>query len=71
MCIRDRLSIDPQTHHAVQNVYLAELKDQKFDIIQTYEQQQPTDTQLVCDLIATPNQSTFYFENGLKAAGID
>jgi len=25
----------------------------------------------VCDLIATPNQSTFYFENGLKAAGID
>jgi branched-chain amino acid transport system substrate-binding protein len=50
---------------------LAELKDQKFNIIQTYEQQQPTDTQLVCDLIAQPNQSTFYFENGLKAAGID
>jgi len=66
-----KVSIDPQTHHAVQNVYLAELKDQKFNIIQTYEQQQPTDTQLVCDLIATPNQSNFYFENGLKAAGID
>ena len=66
-----KVTIDPQTHHAVQNVYLAELKDQKFNIIQTYEQQQPTDTQLVCDLIATPNQSNFYFENGLKAAGID
>ncbi len=66
-----KISIDPKTHHAVQNVYLAELQNQKFNIIQSYEQQQPTDTQLVCDLIAKPNQSNFYFENGLKAAGIE
>ena len=65
------VSIDPKTHHAVQNVYLAELKDQKYTILETHEQQPPTDTLLVCDLQADPNQAKFYFENGLKAAGIE
>ncbi len=64
------ISIDPGTHHAVQNVYLAELKDQKFNIIETHVQQPPSDTSLVCDLVANPDQATFYFENGLEAAGI-
>lgn len=65
-----RVQIEPKTNHALQNVYLAELKDQSFNIIETYEQQPPTDTLLVCDLVADPNQSTFKFENGLEAAGI-
>jgi branched-chain amino acid transport system substrate-binding protein len=65
------VTIDPQTNHATQNVFIAELKGQKFNIIETYEAQPPTDTQLVCDLNANPNQSTFYFENGLAAAGIE
>ena len=56
---------------ALQNVYLAELKDQSFNIIETYESQPPSDTLLVCDLVADPNQGVFKFENGLKAAGID
>lgn len=64
------ISIEPKTHHATQNVYLAELKDQKFTILETHEQQPPTDTLLVCDLVENPDQSTFYFENGLEAAGI-
>jgi len=64
------ISIEPKTHHATQNVYLAELKDQKYTILETHEQQPPTDTLLVCDLVANPDQSTFYFENGLEAAGI-
>ncbi len=66
-----RVQIEPKTNHANQNVYLAELKDQSFQILETYENQPPTDTLLVCDLVADPNQSTFKFENGLKAAGID
>jgi branched-chain amino acid transport system substrate-binding protein len=65
-----KLEVEPKTHHAVQNVYLAELKDKSYNILQTYEQQQPEDTLLVCDLEKDPNQSKFYFENGLEAAGI-
>ncbi len=64
------VTIEPKTNHALQNVYLAELKDQSFNIIETHESQPPTDTLLVCDLIADPDQSTFKFENGLEAAGI-
>ncbi len=65
-----RVEIDPKTHHIVQDVYLAELKDQQFSILETYPRQPPADTDLVCDLIANPNDATFYFENGLEAAGI-
>ncbi len=65
-----KISIEPKTHHAVQNIYLAELQDQKYTILETFPQQPPSDTLLVCDLQANPNQATFYFENGLEAAGI-
>ena len=65
-----RLTIEPKTNHALQNVYLAELKDQTFNILEVHEAQPPSDTLLVCDLVADPNQSTFKFENGLEAAGI-
>ncbi len=66
-----RVQIEPKTNHALQNVYLAELKDQSFNIVETYEAQPPTDTLLVCDLEADPGQSVFKFENGLAAAGIE
>ena len=66
-----KLEVEPKTHHAVQNVYLAELQGQKYNILETYEQQKPADTLLVCDLQKDPNQAKFYFENGLKAAGIE
>jgi urea transport system substrate-binding protein len=65
------VTIDPQTHHCIQNVYLAELQDQTFQILEQHEAQPPADTQLVCNLIETPNQSNFFFENGLAAAGIE
>jgi len=54
------VTVDPQTHHCIQNVYLAELQDQKFQIIEQHEAQPPADTQLVCNLIETPNQSNFW-----------
>ena len=65
-----RVTIEPKTNHALQNVYLAELKDQAFHILEVHEDQPPTDTLLVCDLVADPNQAVFKFENGLEAAGI-
>ncbi|MCU0908010.1 MAG: transporter substrate-binding protein [Rhodobacteraceae bacterium] len=64
------VTIDPQTHHCIQNVYLGALQDQTFAIIEQHEAQPPADTQLVCNLVENPNQSTFFFENGLAAAGI-
>ena len=64
------VTVEPMTNHCLQSVYLAELKDQAFNIIESYEAQPPTDTLLVCDLVADPNQSVFKFENGLEAAGI-
>ncbi|MEX2518117.1 MAG: ABC transporter substrate-binding protein [Paracoccaceae bacterium] len=65
------VTIDAQTNHAVQNVYIAEVKNQKFEVLESFEAQPPADTMLVCDLVANPNQNAFLFENGLKAAGID
>lgn len=64
------IRIDPATHHIVQNVYLAELRDRAFRILETYPEQPPADTRLVCDLAADPDQARSYFENGLEAAGI-
>ena len=64
------VTIEPKTNHALQNVYLAELQDQAFNILEVYEAQPPTDTLLVCDLVEDPNQAVFKFENGLEAAGI-
>lgn len=65
------VTIDPQTNHATQNVYIAEVKNQRFEILESFSDQPPADTQLVCDLNANPNQNVFLFENGLEAAGID
>jgi branched-chain amino acid transport system substrate-binding protein len=53
------------------NVYIGELQDQTWNIVESFENQPPADTQLVCDLVENPNQSTFLFENGLAAAGIE
>jgi urea transport system substrate-binding protein len=64
------ISIDPKTNHCVLNVYLAELKDQAFNIVESHPAQPPADTLLVCDLVANPDSAKFYFENGLEAAGI-
>lgn len=65
-----KISIEPKTNHLLQNIYLAEVKNQKLNIVQSFPQQPPSDTLLVCDLVSKPDQATFYFENGLEAAGI-
>jgi urea transport system substrate-binding protein len=64
------VTIDPQTNHCSMNVYIGELQDQTWNIVESYEAQPPADTAMVCDLNANPNQSAFLFENGLEAAGI-
>ena len=65
------VNIDAQTNHCSMNVYIGELNDQTWNIKESFDNQPPADTQLVCDLNENPNQSTFLFENGLAAAGIN
>ena len=64
------VNIDAQTNHCSMNVYIGELTDQTWNIKESFVNQPPADTQMVCDLNENPNQSTFLFENGLAAAGI-
>ncbi len=55
-----KVSIDPKTHHAIRDVYVADLKDKEFIIKETFSQVQPKDTQLVCDLEAEPNANVHH-----------
>jgi urea transport system substrate-binding protein len=55
-----KVTIDPKTHHVTRDVHLADLQDRKFIILETYKQQQPADTQAVCDLVKNPNENTQY-----------
>jgi len=54
------VSIDPKTHHAIRDVYLAELQDQEFVIKETFPQVQPKDTQMVCNLEETPDANVHH-----------
>lgn len=64
------VTIDALTNHCSMNVYIGELQDQTWNIVESFDNQPPADTQMVCDLVANPNQSAFLFENGLEAAGL-
>lgn len=55
-----KISIDPKTHHAIRDVYIADLQDKQFVIKKKFSQVQPADTQLVCDLEKTPNANKHY-----------
>ncbi len=48
-------SLDPKTHHAVTSVHLVEVKDQKMQVISSYDELQPLDTQIVCNLVVQPD----------------
>lgn len=55
-----KVSIDPLTHHAIRDVYIADLQDRSFVIKEKFEQVQPADTQSVCNLVETPNANVHY-----------
>ncbi len=53
-----RVTIDPQTHHTVRSIYLGQAKGGKWDILDSYADQPPVDTAMVCDLQANPDTNT-------------
>lgn len=55
-----KVTVDPQTHHAVLDVPIMEMRDQAMQVIETLPQRQPIDTQAVCDLGANPDDNTQY-----------
>jgi branched-chain amino acid transport system substrate-binding protein len=55
-----KVVLDKQTHHATRNAYLADVRDRKWNVLETFEQQPPLDTAAVCDLVANPADTTQY-----------
>ncbi|MEJ8570279.1 transporter substrate-binding protein [Microbaculum marinum] len=55
-----KVSIDPKTHHAIRDVYIADLQDRVFEIKEKFEQVQPADTQGVCNLEETPDANVHH-----------
>jgi branched-chain amino acid transport system substrate-binding protein len=52
------VKIDPKTHHAYQDMYLALTKDGKYDIVETHKNVAPVLNDPRCDLIANPDTNT-------------
>lgn len=55
-----KVTIDPVTHHAIRDVYIAELKDRVWQIKGKFEQVPPSDTQMVCNLVETPDANVHH-----------
>jgi urea transport system substrate-binding protein len=55
-----KVTLDADTHHCVLNVSIAEVKNQQLNIVETFQQQKPTDTSAVCNLKKNPNDNQQY-----------
>jgi len=55
-----KVTLDPATHHCVLNVSIAEVKNKQLEIVETFQQQKPTDTSAVCNLIKNPKDNQQY-----------
>ncbi len=53
-------TIDPATHHNVLDVYIAEVRDRRYDVLQSFAQQPPIDTSAVCNLVKNPSDNKQY-----------
>ena len=49
-----KMTADPKTHHFVFDMHLAEMKDRKFRILQSFQEVPPTNPDGICDLIKHP-----------------
>jgi len=52
-----KVSIDPATHHCTLDIQIAECKDRKWQIRETFKQQKPVETAAVCDLRKNPGEN--------------
>ena len=50
-----KTTLDPKTNHVTLDVYVAEVKNRGFNVLQHFPNSPPADTQSVCDLQKEPN----------------
>jgi branched-chain amino acid transport system substrate-binding protein len=56
-----RYTIDGKTNHVVMDVHIAQgNRDGGFDLLKSFSQRPPSDTQAVCNLVANPNDTKQY-----------
>ncbi|SPU48890.1 urea ABC transporter, substrate-binding protein [Bordetella trematum] len=55
-----RVTLDPATHHCTLDVHIAEVRDRKLNLVESFPQQRPSDTAAVCDLIQNPADNRQY-----------
>jgi branched-chain amino acid transport system substrate-binding protein len=55
-----KVAVDAATHHCVLNVSIAEVRNHKLNIMQTFDAQPPSDTSAVCNLIKNPRDNQQY-----------
>jgi branched-chain amino acid transport system substrate-binding protein len=55
--------LDKPTHHTTRNAFLAEVKDRKWSVLESYSDVKPADTASVCDLVKNPNDTKQYIIN--------
>ncbi|WIM09460.1 transporter substrate-binding protein [Enhydrobacter sp.] len=55
-----KVTIDPQTHHCILDVHIAEVRDKKLNVLEDFSQQPPADTAAVCNLKKNPNDKKQY-----------
>jgi urea ABC transporter substrate-binding protein len=58
-----KVLIDKATHHTTRNAFLAEVKDRKWSVLESYPDVKPLDTASVCDLVKNPNDTKQYVIN--------
>jgi ABC-type branched-subunit amino acid transport system substrate-binding protein len=55
-----KVTIDKPTHHVIRNAFLADVKDRKWNVLETFPDAKPQDTAAVCDLVKNPTEAKQY-----------
>ncbi|MDR3434347.1 MAG: transporter substrate-binding protein [Rouxiella aceris] len=55
-----KVTMDPLTHHCILDVHIAEVHNHGMNILETYSQQAPADTAMVCNLQKNPRDNKQY-----------
>lgn len=58
-----KVTIDKATHHTVRNAFLAQMKNTKWSVLESFPEVAPSDTASVCDLVRNPNDRKQYVIN--------
>ncbi len=55
-----KVTMDAETHHCILNVSIAEISNKQLNIVKTFNQEKPSDTSAVCNLIKNPKDNQQY-----------